>query len=73
MYSIGDRVKHNYRDGHGEGTIEEVRPQCPGKHDTRYFVGYCACRYPYVVKFDSGFREVYAEQDLAPVNDVVTT
>jgi len=67
MYQVGDRIKHNYRDGHGEGTIKEVREHCPGKHDRKYGGPmYCSCRYPYVVEFDSGFREVYSEQDLAP-------
>jgi hypothetical protein len=61
MYQVGDRVRHNYKDGHGEGTVREVRAQVESSSL------YNPKRYPYVVEFDSGFKEVYAEQDLAPV------
>lgn len=46
-----DRVVHNYLNGHGSGTVIEVR-------DHRH-------RYPYIVQWDNGHRDRYCEQELA--------
>lgn len=50
--TVGQRVRHQ---GHGLGTITEIRAQ------THY------SRWPYIVQFDSGYNDFYAESDLRRV------
>ena len=46
-------------DGHGKGTVTKIR-----KASERYAGAYTPSRYPYIVKFDSGYTDVYAANDL---------
>jgi hypothetical protein len=59
-FKIGQRVSH---DGHGKGTVTEVRTGPDGVTE-RYPGAYTPSRYPYVVRFDSGYTDVYAPSDL---------
>ena len=62
-FKVNDRVMH---DGHGLGTIVEVRKAEP-LEDPKYMGAYGANRYPYVVRFDNGYQDVYAPNDLEAV------
>lgn len=59
MFHVGDRVIHNYQEGHGPGVVIESA----ATHRKVGCHGAC-CRRPYTVRFDSGYVDTYAEIDL---------